>query len=850
MSSSFNTQLPTPTSSFSTQRDDPIPSSSRNRSYRPSPTPSSSTQPTQSITQELFRITQLLLPLEREITKSSRKTDDALEYLKTTIDERFSRTDRILEEIREEGRRNHGDLRGLIEGLGGRLEGLERVCKYLAGREILSGNGTGQEGKGSGSGGGTREGTPHSNGVDHQDGASRNGFLGFDRDGTQEIVDGGDKIFDGSLDDSAFQDEVMLDDNDNVNGDDNQGLFMDLDNDNGFQPLDMEVGINPQEIMRSPSPNVPSLPLQLDEGESSRGMREKIAAVLSREKESSEIPPPDNLNEAGYEEPVPTRSRRSARVSTHHQKSTISPDPSQSSSLTPHPDVAEEDEEGSGTGSSKPPARLPFPPRSPASPSSGSPNTQIKKRARARRQNLENNHDQVQVRRSRDSTFEPTTTRSHNHLQDEVENSSESPKKRRRKGNTGQSTVPKPRSSIVKTEDKKPHPNSKYTQKGTARIRKFKGQVRLAQKCLAPSDGDRATEATWPNKGPNTAKGRLEEIICDTCKGRCHWSCAGIPEEKDMSQENWICPDCEYKVQVQETPAVLIDTAQQLKCIRYNCILREKRAIEHQAGEEERYFVEKVVGRKAVAREPDSQKRIFKYLVKWDGYELGDCTWEPLENLEHHSERLLAKFEDSAKRTKSNLKLRVCILPEARKFWDEVTGDAIVDATKSESEGEENDQDEDEDEDEDEDGEKVGGEELEGVQMEMEQGGDDVQKDGDKVEAQGLADEDEAMIIGNGDEDGDDINMNAQGVNGNHQRQSQNIDQDISERTEDPSEPIDDNQQILDGMTNPHKNGEEGTMNWMKMGMTMPDLNLDHPISRIKEKEKERTKRWKKVRMS
>ncbi|WVQ70106.1 uncharacterized protein L199_008331 [Kwoniella botswanensis] len=701
-------QLPTPASSFSRDREyEAGPSSSstihvnHSRSYRPSPSPSSSNaQPTGSITQELFRITQILLALDSDTWKFMKDTNRSIDTLKQTVDERMKGLRELVESSKQEGKEISEVTKVMLEGLEGKVEGLERVCGDISRSQSLVGSGV-----------------PVHLQEKH---IQRRPFAQLERDGTQEAIDGqedGQPLFDDTLDDSGFGDfggvPEDMEGDDPQDGHEENDMFVDFNDDNGFQPSDMDIGINPQEIMRSPSTADPSVQPQSDEvinaeGQVAhkKGMRRMIAAVITREQHEHDEPSTsDNLNEAGYQEPVPTRTTRSRRKSAKGTETEVSPDRDgyRPSSVTATPDD-EEDEEGVAL---KPPPRLPFPPRPPVPPSpSLSPDTQLKKKRSRSKKVMP--HDQVQVYRRRDSTFEPPAAQ-HSQKQKPAEKSIEdpetsaepsesaSPRKRRRKSTATASVKPESKGKINVNQ------NKKYTQKGTARLRKFKGQVRLAIKCLAASNGHKTTEADWPNKGPNTAKGRLEEIVCDICKGRCHWSCAGIPEEKDMSEENWICPDCAYRMEVEETPTVLIDPTQQLKCIRYNCILREKRAIEHQDGEEERYFVEKIVGRRAIAREADTQKRIFQYLVKWDGYDLDECTWEPLANLEHHSERLLTKFEQTAKRTRSNLKLRVCILPEARKFWDEISGNAIMDATKSDDDSAQDDQDRGDEDPEDQD---------------------------------------------------------------------------------------------------------------------------------------------------
>ncbi|WWC90050.1 uncharacterized protein L201_004982 [Kwoniella dendrophila CBS 6074] len=601
-----------------------IPSTYRSSRENKTPTP----QPTSSITKELFRISNLVMKLDNDRVQSVKENDRRLDAIEETIDRRLNSIGDILSGFVDKERSSRIDLKGLVEGLNVRLETLERVCRSISRSQsaleypTLNGNGSG-------------------NYTTHID--------GFHND---------------TLDINSI---------DNNNAD-----YLDTQNQLPY----LERGINPQDIMQPPI-------------QTSSGMRKKVAAVITRSHDNNDSNEEgygmDDLNEAGYGEAPKSTSKHATRSKRTIE---IQPERTPSSSSTDVHDFEEnqENEEESINTSPQTARKSPFPSQPPASISS----TQSKKRGRPKGSKnrvkpasvsdqfkisednqAQDNSDDVDVdlddrpeRAETESSFEPEE---------------ESPKKRK-KGNAtrrGRKSLKSELETEQKMErEKAKYDRTKYTQNGTVRIRKFKGQVRLAVKCLGPSDGRAVTEATWPNKGPNTAKGRLEEIVCDICKGRCHWSCAGLPEDKDMTQETWMCPDCEYKTTVEEIPAILIDVVQQLKCIRYNCILREKRALEAEEGAEERYFVEKVVGRRAIARDPETKKRIFQYLVKWDGYELDECTWEPLANLEHQSERLLSKYEEAAKRTRSNLKMRVCILPEARKCWDENTGDQIFNEKK------------------------------------------------------------------------------------------------------------------------------------------------------------------------
>ncbi|WVR05242.1 hypothetical protein IAU60_002254 [Kwoniella sp. DSM 27419] len=215
----------------------------------------------------------------------------------------------------------------------------------------------------------------------------------------------------------------------------------------------------------------------------------------------------------------------------------------------------------------------------------------------------------------------------------------------------------------------------------STRVRKFYGRAWLASKCLGMSSGERKTPAEWPPKGPNTARGRLEEIVCDACKGRCHWSCAGLAEDQDMSDETWVCPDCLHQIKVDEMDRILIETVPQVACIRYNCILREKRAIDHKEGEEQMYFVDRIIGRRAIQVDAEGN-RVFEYLVRWLGYALNECTWEPESNLIPHFVQWHKTFMDKARKSGVVLSFDVALLPEALACWHAETGDRVQKAAE------------------------------------------------------------------------------------------------------------------------------------------------------------------------
>ena len=65
------------------------------------------------------------------------------------------------------------------------------------------------------------------------------------------------------------------------------------------------------------------------------------------------------------------------------------------------------------------------------------------------------------------------------------------------------------------------------------------------------------------------------------------------------------------------------------------------------------YQVEKVIGKRIKGGKP-------LYKVKWEGYPLSQCTWEPLENLQNVLD-LVDEYEKSHSTTPSSKKGRVLL---------------------------------------------------------------------------------------------------------------------------------------------------------------------------------------------
>jgi hypothetical protein len=66
---------------------------------------------------------------------------------------------------------------------------------------------------------------------------------------------------------------------------------------------------------------------------------------------------------------------------------------------------------------------------------------------------------------------------------------------------------------------------------------------------LRPGTGHAGRNGRWPPKAAYTLRGRTQEIVCDTCKGRVHWCCAGLAEDATPPVSEWDCPDCAAKLE-------------------------------------------------------------------------------------------------------------------------------------------------------------------------------------------------------------------------------------------------------------------------------------------------------------
>ncbi|KAK4688231.1 hypothetical protein P7C73_g1887, partial [Tremellales sp. Uapishka_1] len=203
---------------------------------------------------------------------------------------------------------------------------------------------------------------------------------------------------------------------------------------------------------------------------------------------------------------------------------------------------------------------------------------------------------------------------------------------------------------------------------------------------LAKSDGVPRGQGKWPSKASMSDKGKTSNVILKAsapnlsllrARGkltahRAHWACAGFTQDETREDDHWMCPDCAAleagRRSSRHTP---MDVAPADRCIRYNCILRERRARPKE--EDSIWTVKKIIGRRCVGRaapekKGDLGKRVFQYLILWEGFALEDATWEPEVNVNDHD---INEYIEEAKGLALDLARRVTLLDEAKGICDE-----------------------------------------------------------------------------------------------------------------------------------------------------------------------------------
>jgi len=78
------------------------------------------------------------------------------------------------------------------------------------------------------------------------------------------------------------------------------------------------------------------------------------------------------------------------------------------------------------------------------------------------------------------------------------------------------------------------------------------------------------------------------------------------------------------------------------------------------ASVEGEYYIQKLVGRMSLGDQSDGEAN-FWWLIKWDGYPMGNCTWQPEADIPK-PEDLVSKFEVAAQAEGLNLATRKAVL--------------------------------------------------------------------------------------------------------------------------------------------------------------------------------------------
>ncbi|ORY33800.1 hypothetical protein BCR39DRAFT_586415 [Naematelia encephala] len=177
-------------------------------------------------------------------------------------------------------------------------------------------------------------------------------------------------------------------------------------------------------------------------------------------------------------------------------------------------------------------------------------------------------------------------------------------------------------------------------------------------------------EALYPQTTPCSSNVALDlrqdEIISET--QRVHWSCAGLDIDTSYTPETYVCPECSFILAT--APYSNIAFAQQERCVRPDCILHMHKAPQVRDGDDERFRMERIIGRRELPRADPSSTKKFEYLVKWEDWEINDCTWEPADNIDN-LEMHLGEFKEVCDHEDLDYRLPVVLLSEARSAWNE-----------------------------------------------------------------------------------------------------------------------------------------------------------------------------------
>ncbi|KZT65315.1 hypothetical protein DAEQUDRAFT_768977 [Daedalea quercina L-15889] len=144
----------------------------------------------------------------------------------------------------------------------------------------------------------------------------------------------------------------------------------------------------------------------------------------------------------------------------------------------------------------------------------------------------------------------------------------------------------------------------------------------------------------WPKFIEGDDAYQHEYINCDNCDAWFHYGCVGLaPDDARLAEQesSFFCPPCEVAGRKRKGRHTT-ENSDAAQCARPDC----------PSGEENQYFVERIIGRRPSQTVSGSRGMPkFVWLVRWLGWEVTHATWEFPENLGEHSQ-LIAEFEVAA----------------------------------------------------------------------------------------------------------------------------------------------------------------------------------------------------------
>ncbi|KAH7105749.1 hypothetical protein BKA62DRAFT_687857 [Auriculariales sp. MPI-PUGE-AT-0066] len=144
----------------------------------------------------------------------------------------------------------------------------------------------------------------------------------------------------------------------------------------------------------------------------------------------------------------------------------------------------------------------------------------------------------------------------------------------------------------------------------------------------------------WPQLIPVPPAVTATMIGCDVCDCWYHFTCVGIPLDEDFDSD----PDRTF-----ECPLCAAERAQGVRNPqRHGIELCTRPGCPHVSTGDE-FYIERLVGRR-----PSGTPGVPLYMVRWEGFGIRDCTWQPAHTLPR-PEKLIADFEAAATLEKQNV---------------------------------------------------------------------------------------------------------------------------------------------------------------------------------------------------